>query len=37
MLLSDYNNGSFSLGDVQFALGIVLSNLWEDDAAKKVI
>ena len=34
MLLSDY---SFSLGDVQFALGIVLSNLGEDDAAKKVI
>ena len=37
MLLSDYNNGSFSLGDVQFALGIALSNLGEDDAAKKVI
>lgn len=37
MLLSDYSNRSFSLGDVQFALGIVLSNLGENDAAKQVI
>lgn len=37
MLLEDYKSRKFLLDDVQFALGIVLSNLGEDRAAEQVI